>query len=331
MSAEPRYDCVCVGILVADHFCHPIPAMPRAGELVMAKQLSLGIGGCAANVAVDLAKLGRRVAVVARVGDDVFGGFVSRQLAAAGVDTSHLIVTPGVDTAGTLIVNVQGEDRRFIHSPGANDLFSPADFPVDLLAETRLVYVGGFLLMPRISGRDVAGFFSKARARGVGTMLDVVIPAGATPSQEDLQAALPHTDVFVPNVDEALALTGNPDPIEQARRLNALGAKTVVVTCGQAGSVFVEPGQAAKASGFVMPFVDGTGSGDAFAAGYMHGWLDGKSTAECVTTGSALGASCVRAAGASAGVFTRSEMDEFLASHSLTIQRIDEETPCGKE
>ncbi len=109
-------DCLCVGIIVADHSCTPIPALPVAGELIMADRLQLSTGGCAAGVAVDLAQLGQKAAIVGRVGDDVFGEFVHDTLTASGVDTQYLISTPDTDTSGSLIVNVASQDRRFIHT-----------------------------------------------------------------------------------------------------------------------------------------------------------------------------------------------------------------------
>src|SRR5215208_4015443 len=71
---------LCAGIIVADHVSSPITHLPAAGELVLADQLLLTIGGCAANVAVDLVKLGVRARVVGRVGDDVFGRVVGEML-----------------------------------------------------------------------------------------------------------------------------------------------------------------------------------------------------------------------------------------------------------
>ena len=68
--------------------------------------------------------------------------------------------------------------------------------------------------------------------------------------------------------------------------------------------------------------IDGTGAGDAFAAGYISGLVDGLSPERCLEAASALGASCVRRAGATTGVFTRPELDEFLAQHRLPIERL---------
>src|ERR1700720_536409 len=86
-------DVLCAGIIVADHVCSPIPRLPAAGELVLADQLLLTIGGCAANVAVDLVKLGVNASVVGRVGDDVFGRVVAEMLRERGVGVKTLRVT----------------------------------------------------------------------------------------------------------------------------------------------------------------------------------------------------------------------------------------------
>src|SRR5690242_11242327 len=114
MSDEPEV--LCAGIVVADHVSSPIARLPAAGGLVLAEQLLLTIGGCAANVAVDLVKLGVPAAEAGRVGDDVFGRVVADMLRERGVDVAALAVTPGADTSQTLIVNVAGQDRRFIHT-----------------------------------------------------------------------------------------------------------------------------------------------------------------------------------------------------------------------
>src|SRR5262249_24438570 len=108
MSEHPEV--LCAGIVVADHVCTPITHLPTAGELVMAERMLLTIGGCAANAAVDLTKMGVRAAVVGRVGGDVFGRVVADLLREQGVDVSCLRVSPEAETSQTMIVNVAGDD-----------------------------------------------------------------------------------------------------------------------------------------------------------------------------------------------------------------------------
>src|SRR6516162_5908600 len=92
-------DVLCAGVIVADHVSSPISHIPAPGELVLADQLLLTIGGCAANVAVDLVKLGISAAVVGCVGADVFGRIVADMLRERQVDVSSLQISPALGTS----------------------------------------------------------------------------------------------------------------------------------------------------------------------------------------------------------------------------------------
>jgi sugar/nucleoside kinase (ribokinase family) len=320
-TVNERADVVCAGIIVADHVSTPIPHVPAAGEVVMAERLLLTIGGCAANAAVDLAKMGVRAAVAGRVGGDVFGRVVADLLREHGVDVSAVTVSPASDTSQTLIVNVAGEDRRFIHAFGANAEFSAADIPAERVADCRVFYLGGYLLMPNLRAEALAEFFATARRAGVKTVLDVVTP-GPGDYLPRLAPLLPHVDVFLPNNHEAELITGEREPVRQAEFFRGLGAGTAVITLGAEGAVLVGPDARLRAGVYRVPFVDPSGGGDAFDAGYIYGLLHEQGPEECLRIASALGASCVRAIGTTPGVFTRSECEAFLRDNRLPITRI---------
>lgn len=314
-------ECLSVGVLVADHVSAPIDHLPVAGELVLTDRLELSVGGCASNAGLDLARVGVSVDVVGCVGQDSFGTFLIDTLAAGGVGTSLIRKLPDIGTSGTLIINVKGEDRRFVHTVGANARLTAADIPWDEVRKSKVLYVGGFLLASGIAGRELAEVFQQARAAGVKTVLDVVVP-GKGDHWSQVAAVLPHTDVFLPNEDEGLAITGLKNPREQAEKFLAAGAGTVVITCGGAGTYLLSRELSLKAGIFAQPFVSGTGAGDAFDAGYIAAILRGLGPRECLAWGAALGGSCVRAASATASVFTRFEAEEFLRTHSLPIESL---------
>jgi len=314
-------DVLCAGIIVADHVSTPIPRLPEAGEVVMAERLLLTIGGCAANAAVDLVKMGVRAAVVGRVGGDVFGRVVADMLRDHGVDVSAVKVSAEVDTSQTLIVNVAGQDRRFIHTFGANAAFSAADIPLDRITGCRVLYLGGYLLMPNVRQEELVPVFAAARRAGVKTVLDVVTP-GPADYLTRLEKLLPHVDIFLPNNHEGQLITGEADPVRQAELFHRLGAATAVITLGADGAVLVSKQKRLRAGVYSVPFVDGTGGGDAFDAGYIFGLLHQMDAEDCLRVASALGASCVRAIGTTPGVFTRPECEAFLAEHSLRIERL---------
>lgn len=319
MSTAPQV--LCAGIIVADHVCTPIARLPAAGELVMADGMLLTIGGCAANAAVDLAKMDVRTAVVGRVGKDAFGRIVTDFLRDANVDTTNIRVSTTADTSQTLIVNVQGQDRRFIHTFGANAEFSAADVPLSLLETCKVVYVGGYLLMPGLQDDELIPLFTAARAKGVKTVVDVAIPQPGDYLPR-LRKLLPHVDVFLPNNHEGELITGEKEPLRQAEAFHRLGARTAVVTMGGEGSILVQDGLRLRAGVYRVPFVDGSGGGDAFDAGYIYGLLHDMGPEECLRVASALGASCVRAVGTTPGVFSRLECESFQREHVLKIDRI---------
>ena len=312
---------VCVGVVVADHLCTPIDRMPAAGGLVMADDLVLNIGGCASNAAVDLAKLGVRAAICGKVGNDVFGRFVAETLVAHGVDVRGLRVDPARATSQTLIVNVRGEDRRFIHSFGANEGLTNADLDLVLDPPPRVLYVGGYLILPGLEAGALAARFAEARRLGVVTVLDVCTP-GPGDYLRHLRPVLAETDVFLPNTDEAALILGETDPLRQARAFRDLGARRVVITCGEQGALALSESLQVRLGSFPVPFVDGSGGGDAFDAGYILGLLEGRTELDCLKLASAIGASCVRAVGTTAGVFTRPEADAFLARNELRVEPI---------
>jgi sugar/nucleoside kinase (ribokinase family) len=314
-------DVLCAGIIVADHVCSPISHLPAAGELIMAERLILTIGGCAANAAVDLSRMEVRAAVIGRLGSDVFGRVVTEMLAGQGVDISAVKVSGSLDTSQTLIVNVAGQDRRFIHTFGANAEFCAADIPLERLRRCRVLYLGGYLLMPNVRQDELASVFAAARMAGVKTVLDVAVP-GPGEYLCCLERLLPEVDIFLPNEHEAARITKESDPLRQAEVFRRLGAGTVVITRGADGAVLVNDAVRLRAGVYSVPFVDGSGGGDAFDAGYIWGLLQNAGPEDCLRVASALGASCVRAIGTTPGVFTRPECEEFVRTHYLPIERV---------
>jgi len=314
-------DVLCGGIIVADHVCTPISHLPSAGELVTADGMLLTVGGCAANVAVDLAKMNVGVAAVGRVGADIFGRVVTDMLREESVDVSCIQTSAGTDTSQTMIVNVQGQDRRFIHTFGANREFRSTDIPLRFLDQVKVLYLGGYLVMPQITQEALTPVYAAGRARGVKTVLDIVVPAKGEYLSR-LERLLPHVDVFLPNNFEGELITGEKDPWRQAEVFQRLGADTTIITMGGAGAVLVQKDLKLRSGVYSVPFVDASGGGDAFDAGYIYGLLRGLDPEDCLRVASALGASCVRAIGTTPGVFTRDECEAFMKDRDLKIERI---------
>jgi sugar/nucleoside kinase (ribokinase family) len=317
-------DVLCLGILIADIFGSPLDSFPAAGELALIDRYLLSAGGCASNTAAALKRLGRSPSVLGKVGEDLFGDFVLQDLKRMGIDSYLVKRSQACPTSFTFILNVRGEDRRYIHCFGANADFSISDVDTTALEGARALYVGGYLAMPAFRSGDLAQLFREAKQRGLMTVLDVVIPAGRSPSLADLEQILAWTDAFLPNSDEARALTGRSNPMDQAAVLARVNPDcTIVITRGREGLLARRGKQAFQAGAFPIAAVDESGSGDAFSAGLLTGMLEDWSLERSLRLASAVGASCTRALGCHDGVFSFQEAVAFISQNELEIARID--------
>ncbi len=122
----------CLGILVADVYGLPIDEWPQRGRLSLVDEIGVGLGGCAANTGLSLARLGVETAVIGKVGDDGFGRFVRDALAEAGVDSSGVVVDPDNSTSATMVVIDSEGERTFLHYVGANGQVKVEDVDMKL-------------------------------------------------------------------------------------------------------------------------------------------------------------------------------------------------------
>jgi sugar/nucleoside kinase (ribokinase family) len=293
-------DVVCVGILVADAIARPVDELPQRGTLGLVEEISLRGGGCALNTASALAKLGLRAAVVGKVGRDAFGDFLLDLLRQRGVDALGVVRDGSAATSATVVLVDAAGERTFLHLPGANGALRADELDPDLLFSGRALHVAGSLVMPALDGEPTARILREARTRGLLTSLDTVFDA--TGRWERVLPALPHLDLFTPGLAEARALTGEEEPRRVAAWLRDRGVREVALTMGADGCYAAGD----DFDGFLEPVpvraVDGTGSGDAFAAGLLYGKLAGWTFEEAARLANAVGALATTAVGATEGV-----------------------------
>ena len=118
----------CAGILVNDTFCGPMSQIPQPGLLAVVESIVTKAGGCAVNTGIALAKQGIEVDVAGCVGRDAQASVLLSSLEDHGVGTTQAVYTDAHPTSRTVILLVSGEDRRYIHTFGANEAFTVAQF-----------------------------------------------------------------------------------------------------------------------------------------------------------------------------------------------------------
>ncbi|MGH3244213.1 MAG: carbohydrate kinase family protein, partial [Spirillospora sp.] len=174
-----------------------------------------------------------------------------------------------------------------------------------LLGAASLVHLGG----PDVTSglNDPAFFAMLAAARESGTVVTMDVLSAMPGLLTGAAAFLPHVDHFLPNAEQAAAMTGEDDPEKAARALLAQGPATVVVTLGGDGSLVATRPDGGDGSVHHLPAlpveaVDTTGCGDAYCAGFITGLAHGRDVLESARWGTATAASVARGLGSDAGL-----------------------------
>jgi sugar/nucleoside kinase (ribokinase family) len=196
-------------------------------------------------------------------------------------------------------------------------VFSGDDLAQAALEQAEVVYVGGYLMLRSMQQRALAEQLQRARAHGTVVVLDVAVPAGSAASLDALDTLLPLADYFVPNIDEARAITGESDPRRQAHRLMACGAQRVLIKLGERGTYVCSAGVSFEMPAPHVDAVEPSGAGDAFAAGLIVGIREHWDLESMVRFANIVGSSACTALGAWNGVFGRDQAHAYLSAHPL--------------
>jgi ribokinase len=238
------------------------PKLPTAGETVRGEVFLEGAGGKGANQAVAAARLGARVALVARVGTDGRGEALVARLADEGVDTRFVVRDPEAPTGVALVLVDDAGEKQILTAPGANSRLSAAD--VHAAAGT-IATSRGLLTQLEVPLETVAAAVQLGHEAGARVVLD---PAPAARLSDDL---LRLVGAIKPNAKEAETLTGVRvgDRASARRAAEALlgrGVEIVAVQAGDEGNLLVWRDGERWLPKLPVESVDATGAGDAFAA-----------------------------------------------------------------
>ena len=255
-------------------------------------------GGSGANVARWLAASSADVAFVGRVGTDPAGVARTSELAAAGVEV-HVTADRALPT-GTVVVlvNTDGE-RTMLADRGANLALQAGDLPAHLFRAGDHLHLSGYTLLG--PGPRPAGLAALEMARAAGMTISVD-PSSVQPlAAAGVERFLTWThgaDLCLPNLAEARLLSGADSP-EQAARDLCMHYRQTVVTLGPRGALWSDGAQVRRAAAeAVARVVDTTGAGDAFTAGYLAAWLQGRDVDQRLRQGALLAGRAVATAGA---------------------------------
>ncbi len=293
---------VCAGNLTADVVARPVVHYPERGVCAHVQQMELHVGGCASNTGLAIAKLGLPIAVIGRVGTDVFGDFVVQTLQAHGVDTRGIRRSTTAGTSTTMVMVHPDGERSFIHYMGTNAEFNPDDIDWEVVSGAKVFHLAGIFLTPRMDGLPAMEVLKRAKSMGLTTTLDVTWDSTGR-WMSLLRPCLPYADYFLPNFGEASSLAeGKTDPDTIADVFLDAGVGTAVIKMAGEGCYVKNRETAFHLPAYSVEVVDMLGAGDCFCAGFTVGLALGWDLHTTARLANAVGALCVTQLGATTGV-----------------------------
>lgn len=302
-----------LGIFAAD-LSFRAERLPRIGETLLSTDFAIGAGGKGSNQAVACARSGGQVALLTRIGRDVFGELALQTWQQASIDTVGVELSDEATGAAFIFVDEANGQNAIIVNPGAARGIdrSFVDRAGRLIAASRV-------FATQLEQPVAAALRGLEIARGAGVMT-VFNPAPA-PTLALPEAIWRLCDVVVPNEVEASMLTGvdvdGPEAAAAAADvLIARGAGNVIVTLGGHGALL----RTATAR-LHIPAVDAgvlrdtTGAGDAFIGGLCTAIAEGRSLADAAGFASAVAGLSVTRPGTAASMPARAEIDRLLGAN----------------
>jgi sugar/nucleoside kinase (ribokinase family) len=271
-----------------------VPAFGQVEKLV--ESASLTIGSSSVIFACGAARLGLQVLFSGVCGDDIFGHFMLEEMKKRGVDVSAVHVDPNRPTGISVILS-KGNDRAILTHIGAIADLCVDDITDNLLARARHLHVASYFLQTGLQA-GLPQLFARAHTLGLTTSLDTNWdPSGSWRGFDQL---LPFVDVFLPNENEALSISGKKT-VEKSLDVLAQMSRMVVVKLGFKGAIARSNSNTVTAPSLKVNVVDTVGSGDSFDAGFIFGFLNSWSLEKSLQLACVCGSLSTQRAGGTAG------------------------------
>jgi 5-dehydro-2-deoxygluconokinase len=278
------------------------------------------VGGCPTNVSVGTRRLGLRSVLLTAVGDDQVGDFVTAFLERERVDTRFIPRKPGRRTSA-VILTIQPPDRfplTFYRDNCADRALTLDDVARAPVGESRVVFVTGTGMSHDPARAATLSAAAHARAASVPVVVDIDYRADqwadATAFSTQVQTLLRSATMAIGTEEELAAASGWSDIARGAATVLETGIEALVLKRGARGSTVFRRGEPpADVPAFPVEVLNVLGAGDAFASGFLYGYLEGWPLERAARIGNACGAIIVTRHGCANFMPTLDEVAAFVA------------------
>ena len=282
-----NFQITCAGSAVFDILIKSTAEHLPIGVLGLVDSFSTAEGGPALRTGRVLAGMGVETKLIIPTGDDLFGRSFHQTVPAPHLHVEW--VDSELPTSTSMVLVDRVGERTMLHNIGADASITAE--AIEGRMEGSILHVGGALVLPGLDdpdGAPLAGLFQRASARGIFTSVDVV--HDSTERWQRVVPALAYTDLFIPSLIEAAAITGVDEPVAAAAAVRELGVRFAIVTDGPRGAWVDHDDFKGHIPAFKVDTIDTTGAGDAFTGGVLLGIVHGLGAWEAARLGAAMGA-----------------------------------------
>ena len=310
------YDVLAIGRSSIDLYAHEI-----GRAMADVRSFDAYVGGCPTNVSVGTRRLGLRSALLTAVGDDQVGDFVTAFLEREQVETRFIPRKAGHRTSA-VILTIQPPDKfplTFYRDNCADRALTIDDVGRAPVRDSRVVFVTGTGLSHEPARAATLTAAATARAAGVPVVVDIDYradqwdDAGAFSTQ--MRTLLRSATLAVGTEEELAAASGTADAATGAATVLDSGIQALILKRGARGSTIFRPDTPpADVAPFPIEVLNVLGAGDAFASGFLYGYLQGWTLERAARMGNACGAIVVTRHGCANFMPTLDEVSAFVSS-----------------
>lgn len=315
MNAK-KWDVYVYGDVNIDIVIPGVEKFPEPGQEDEVSVMETFVGGGAALFTLGVGKLGLHPVFQGEVGDDCYGELIRNKFRESHVDDSLLVISKELKT-GISLSFTNEKDRSFLTYRGTNEKISIVNVDVEKVKEAAHIHVTGYA--GSINHNEYLELLKKIKAETQATVSFDVGWDSIGEWKPEIRDLFPYIDVLFMNETEAEHY-GRKESAEEAAREFARTAGMAVIKMGKKGSIAVKDGRLYQAAPYIVEVVDTTGAGDSFNAGFVYGFLRGKSMEECLKCGNGCGALSVTALGGNTGFPTEEKLETFIKNQE-TIER----------
>ncbi len=307
---QKKWDVYVYGDVNIDIVIPGVEKFPEPGQEEEVPVMETFVGGGSALFALGIGKLGLRPVFQGEIGDDCYGEFIRRKFREGNVDQS-LLRTSSTEKTGISLSFTNEHDRCFLSYRGTNAKIRIEEVDLAQAAQANHIHVTGYA--GEANHDSYLKFLKKVKAdTGASVSFDVGWdPTGVW--KPEIYELFPFIDILFMNQTEAAHYSRMSSPQETAADF-ARHCGTSVIKMGKMGSIAARGSGQYRAASCQVEAVDTTGAGDSFNAGFIYGFLKGKSVEECLKCGNGCGALSVTALGGNTGFPDERRLMEFIAA-----------------